>query len=1004
MLHSRLIPLLLVAAMMAAALPARAYDPKLRWRSVETEHFIIHYHDGEEALAYKAARICEEIHAVLSPYLEEELAWKMHVVLTDHTDEANGYHSATPYPSVVMYMSAPLARQSLQCYEDWLWSLFVHEYTHALHINITEGIWKVLRAMFGGYMKPQRYQPGWMIEGIAVHNETAFTGGGRGRASYADMLVRMSVLDDRFIPIHRAADSTDMWPGGQAKYIWGGRFHLWVSQQYGPDKWVELSDTHAAQVIPFVLPAKKVFGKRFVTLWKEWHADLEVEYRALERELAEQGFTEAQVLTEHPDFCSEPVIAPDGEWVYYLHRHHRGPSEIHRMRPDGSDDEMINRHWHAREMSLSPDGSSLYFSALRTHKIYSAYFDLYRLDLDEQRPLRRKRLTHGARVRDPDVHPDGDRLVCVQNGLGSNELAIWTEAAGVQTITESKPYTQYNQPVWSPDGTRIAVTVWHEGGYRDIEIYDEAGQRLQRLTADRAIDIEPHWSPDGEYLLFSSDRTGIYNVFAHRLSDGELLQVTNVIAAAYSPHVTPDLQWLLYEGYTSEGTDVRRTVYDPASWRVYRELPPATPETALAIPPAQEQELPSKRYNPLTTLLPPRYLVPEIDQHNSWTAWSLGARSGGRDVLRMHEYSGSFAYRTDHEFFRFSLAYELNALHPNFRVGYYNYSLDQGKIWLEHAALQTPAGTEIGGLYAGEDRYLERRDRAYFQVSVPLHARHSVWARYQYDHHCGLRPVPDDAFLALLPGVGSYAGVQMGYQFSQTRWYRYSVSSEAGFQAGITADLQYPWLGTRAFSWTGEPLDLQRTSVTAEVRAYLSMPWWRNHVVALRAAAGTTMGHTEPVGSYRLGGHFAESSYLGTPSQGFPLHGYGAGTMQGDRLALLSVQYRLPLFFIERGVGTLPIFVRGMYFSAMFDVGQVWRRGDYPRGEDFAQREDLTLGGALDQWFGNLVPGAALEFTAEIIPAWNGILRITLGYESGLNRNGIKFSPDAFYVQLGSSY
>ena len=45
-----------------------------------------------------------------------------------------------------------------------------------------------------------------------------------------------------------------------------------------------------------------------------------------------------------------------------------------------------------------------------------------------------------------------------------------------------------------------------------------------------------------------------------------------------------------------------------------------------------------------------------------------------------------------------------------------------------------------------------------------------------------------------------------------------------------------------------------------------------------------------------------------------------------------------------------------------------------------------------------------MEFTAEIVPIWNGIMRITLGYESGLNKNGIKFGPDAFYLQLGSSY
>ncbi|MEE9168117.1 MAG: hypothetical protein V3U73_00040, partial [bacterium] len=39
------------------------------------------------------------------------------------------------------------------------------------------------------------------------------------------------------------------------------------------------------------------------------------------------------------------------------------------------------------------------------------------------------------------------------------------------------------------------------------------GRMVRELTHDRAIDISPSWSGDGRWLLWSSDRTGIPNLF-----------------------------------------------------------------------------------------------------------------------------------------------------------------------------------------------------------------------------------------------------------------------------------------------------------------------------------------------------------------------------------------------------------------------------------------------------------------------------------------------------------
>ena len=46
----------------------------------------------------------------------------------------------------------------------------------------------------------------------------------------------------------------------------------------------------------------------------------------------------------------------------------------------------------------------------------------------------------------------------------------------------------------------------------------DAATGAARLTRDRAKDVEPAWTPDGEYVVFRPDRDGISNLYACRLA------------------------------------------------------------------------------------------------------------------------------------------------------------------------------------------------------------------------------------------------------------------------------------------------------------------------------------------------------------------------------------------------------------------------------------------------------------------------------------------------------
>ena len=63
----------------------------------------------------------------------------------------------------------------------------------------------------------------------------------------------------------------------------------------------------------------------------------------------------------------------------------------------------------------------------------------------------------------------------------------------------------YNAPVWSPDGSQMAIAL--ATGY-DIDIFTVArdGSNPTDLTQQGSYDFWPVWSPDGSYLAFVSDR------------------------------------------------------------------------------------------------------------------------------------------------------------------------------------------------------------------------------------------------------------------------------------------------------------------------------------------------------------------------------------------------------------------------------------------------------------------------------------------------------------------
>jgi Tol biopolymer transport system component len=132
---------------------------------------------------------------------------------------------------------------------------------------------------------------------------------------------------------------------------------------------------------------------------------------------------------------------------------------------------------------------------------------------------------------------------------------------------------------FSPDGRYIAYDLQQQdSGNRDIFLLAADGSREIRLVEHPADDQLLGWTPDGNHILFASDRSGTMSAWLLRVVDGK---------PQGSPElVKPDIGQIIPIGFTPAGSfyyglaigtgDVYTAEFDPATGRVLTEPQIAT--------------------------------------------------------------------------------------------------------------------------------------------------------------------------------------------------------------------------------------------------------------------------------------------------------------------------------------------------------------------------------------------------------------------------------------------
>jgi sugar lactone lactonase YvrE len=804
------------------------------------------------------------------------------------------------------------------------------------------GLGGVLQTLFGRIYFPNSLEPVWMIEGLAVYEESEQTSGGRNRSPGAEMVIRTAVLEDRFPPLSNAAVFPDVWPEGQVPYLFGGAFTRFIAEKYGREKLAEISTTYSGRGFPFLVDStgERVLKQEYGHLWDEWLESLRTRYARLRDELIAKGLTTSLALTKRGYQNGFPAFSPDGtRFAYAVENADEFPA-IYVMNSDGTGDRKLVENTTSssasgQSLAWSPDGTRIYYTKFDFQRNVNLYNDIYYYDLKRGEEVR---VTRGLRARDPHPSPDGKKLLFVTSKLGRTRLALLdvpkdrerrpAREEDITYITEESE-NLYETPRFSPDGTRIVAGVRQPGGYKDIWILDSAGNKIEELMHDRASDGGAAWSPDGKAVYFASDRTGIFNLFACELETKKIYQITNVLSGAFAPAPSPDGKTLVFSSYSAKGFDIRMRPADSASWREVLPYTDPYPVVTYADNPVETQK---SGYNPLPTLLP-RFWLPWFG-YSSESSALFGFLTMGQDAIQRHSYSLSALYSPKTYRTWYSFDYVYDGMDPTLRLS----ASDVDDTFSE--LLTDPTNSAD---YVQRDRTL---DVALVFPLFELQRQHALVVGYRHKQISALTHLPPSTpYIGPVPAQGSLVSGRAQYLFNNARQYGNSISPDGG----RLVVLGYEQLDRQIGS------DFNISKYTADWHEYLSLPL-KHHVLHARAFAGASSGDPFPQGAFSLGGDTALGNVLDSPlpidAETVFLRGYPANAFRGRKAALASLEYRFPIASINAGPGNKPIFFRRVHGAVFAETGNAWDAGFH--GSDF--KNSVGTEGRLDMFLAYYVP------------------------------------------------
>lgn len=676
------------------AQPEEYNHPELDWRVHDSEHFQIYFHQGAERTAREIALIAEEIYQPITSVYDYKPDSKVRIIVRDHDDYSNG--GAYYYDNKILIWATALDFD-LRGTHNWLRNVVTHEFTHLIQLGASRKGPRWLPAIYlqwieyeeekrpdvlygypnvlASYPIPGTIIPPWFAEGCSQTQKPDL--GYDYWDSHRDMLLRMRVLEGELLSYTEMGYYGKTSLNAESVYNQGYSLVLYIVHRWGLETLQELSkDMRSPFAWSFDYAVKKNLGMDGDELYSQWAEHLKQVYTQ-RTEVISHHEVKGELIEADGFANMYPRFSADGKYLaftsnkggdYFLN------SALYLYDLEKGKPELLTSGVQS-QLSWSPDSKFIFY-----HKQFgpgphgSHYDDLAAWDRERKKELR---LTRNRRASQVDVSPEGDQICFVVNTDGTQNLWMadltegWWEADEDSAITAEKALThnsngeQIYGPRWSPDGRTIAFSLTRDQN-RDVFLLNLESEAVQMIAATDADERDPCWT-DNETLYFSSDRTGIFNLYCFSFADSSVTPISNVLGGAFMPNVSLDGK-VAYSDYRAAG--FKLALMDGVQ-EVTPEMMTYIPDYTSSLPEVQYSpqpvpEISSRSYKPAfdKTFILPRLMM-------NFGTFMPGFYFYFQDVLEQMNAFGGFAINTRKDYDLFALL-EYKKLDPTFFLEAYN--------------------------------------------------------------------------------------------------------------------------------------------------------------------------------------------------------------------------------------------------------------------------------------------------------------------------------------------
>ncbi|MEE2876991.1 MAG: hypothetical protein VX822_04345 [Candidatus Neomarinimicrobiota bacterium] len=892
--------------------------PELEWKTFRTEHFIIHFHNGTERTAKEGAAVAEAIYHYVTGLYQYEPSEKTHIVFIDTDDYSNG--AAYYYDNKIEIWASPLDAE-LRGSHRWLQNVITHEFAHIVSMG---SAMKFGRRIPGGYFQWIQYEqekredvlygypnvlvsypvpgtavPPWFAEGVAqfMYEGATFD----FWDTHRDMILRDRALHDNLLTLTEMNTFGKTGIGNESTYNAGFALVRYLAYKYGKEVVPTIAKELSGRRASIENALEKATGLPAERIMKDFHTTLDERFHLQTGSIRSEE-VKGRIVREKGTANLHPRWSPDGKRFAYLSNMGNdflGQTNLHIFVIEDSSDEVISEDIFSAPAWTSSGEQIYYTKKSKADRHGSRWFDIYRYSFNDQEE---ERLTKGARAFSPALLPGDSLLAYLATRDGTQNIyLINLNSRKSEQITRFDDGRQILNLSYNPtEGLLMFDNV--ESHFRNISALNLKDTSFINLMAVPEWDERDMTSTVNGGIIYSVDRSGIFNLYYVNSSDGRQGYITNVLGGAFMPNVSRDgkVLYSLYENgrYRIAMIDSIRLLhetvvgYSPDNFTKFDGLPAPIDETG-------SYDLTNYEDAFSSTFIFPRL---QID----YGMVKPGFYFLSNEMTNRLSLFGGAAVNALSDLDLF-LLFELKTLYPTLYADVFfmtRHINNKSTLW-DVIDIDSDVAYRLFQMEGG--------------AIFPVKGRHSLtlFSSYQNYRSNALWWVPGEQLFGK-SGIDYYSGLHTGVKWN-TQLHRRTVDFDILPSNGFKFHLDVRREANRFYSpekslFTAVFDDFDFIRAEGRGEAHLELPFADRWTFSLGAAGGW-MSETEV------------DSFFNFFAGGMPgIRGYPFYAIEGNRMLTATAVTRIPLMR-QRHIPLGPFILQNIVLGMMGQMGDAWSDG-----------------------------------------------------------------------------